>query len=155
MILLGWNCMGLGHPAAIPTLCELVRACRPDVIFLSEMLSHNNKIEEIRCRLGYECAFAVNSVDRSGAPISDHNPILVDTIPVFIVAKAKRFQFENKWLDEPDLNTVVTRSWTGFKDCELLHRLHATADVFQTWGKHIATAWKKNKKDLEDEIGSL
>ncbi|KAL8470412.1 hypothetical protein ACS0TY_033043 [Phlomoides rotata] len=57
---------GLGQSAAIPTLCKLVRARRPDVFFLSETLSHSNKIEEIRCRLGYECAFAVNSVGRSG-----------------------------------------------------------------------------------------
>ncbi|KAL8487899.1 hypothetical protein ACS0TY_024260 [Phlomoides rotata] len=65
------------------------------------------------------------------APISDHNLILVDTHPGFTVVKSRRFQFENKWLYEPDLGTVVRRNWLGFQDCDLLHRLHVTANVLQ------------------------
>lgn len=63
MIILSWNCRGLGHPAAVPFLCGLVNARRPDVIFLSETLSHSTRIEGIRTRLSYD---SVNCVGRSG-----------------------------------------------------------------------------------------
>lgn len=49
MIGLSWNCRGLGHPCAVPILCELVRTHRPDV-FLFDTLTHSNKIEEVRIR---------------------------------------------------------------------------------------------------------
>lgn len=65
MIILSWNCRGIGHPAAIPYLCDLNRTRRPDVIFLCETLARTNKLEEIRLSLHYECAFTVNSVGRS------------------------------------------------------------------------------------------
>lgn len=38
---------------------------------------------------------------------------------------------------------------------DILNRLNATADVFASWGEHIALAFKNNKKDLEKEIKSL
>lgn len=47
MIILSWNCRGLGHPTAIPYLCELVKARRPDVLFLCETLSHFVKIAHL------------------------------------------------------------------------------------------------------------
>ncbi|KAL8545720.1 hypothetical protein ACS0TY_005735 [Phlomoides rotata] len=37
------------------------------------------------------------------APVSYHNPIMVHTSPIPYVAKYRPFQFENKWLEEPDL----------------------------------------------------
>lgn len=66
MIVLAWNCRGLGHPAAILFLCRLVYARRPDVIFLCETLSCVNKIEEIRVHFHYDCAFLVDCIGHSG-----------------------------------------------------------------------------------------
>jgi len=56
----------LGNPSAVPTLRDLVRKYKSDVIFLSETLVHANKIEEIRVRLGFDGAFAVERIGRSG-----------------------------------------------------------------------------------------
>lgn len=50
------------------------------------------------------------------APVSDHNPILLDMTPSIPVIKKKRFRFENKWLEEGDLKEVIKRCWTGFND---------------------------------------
>ncbi|KAL8479369.1 hypothetical protein ACS0TY_026296 [Phlomoides rotata] len=43
------------------------------------------------------------------APVSDHNPIMVDTSPTPFVARYRPFRFENKWLEEPDLKSVIDK----------------------------------------------
>lgn len=50
------------------------------------------------------------------APISDHNPILLETCLLEVIPRNRRFKFENKWLQEPNIGNVVSRSWEGFKD---------------------------------------
>lgn len=66
MSFISWNCRGLGNSRAVPTLCDLIRTYQPDVIFLCETLVHANIIEEIRVRLGFDAAFAVDRIGRSG-----------------------------------------------------------------------------------------
>ncbi|XP_057785782.1 uncharacterized protein LOC131003294 [Salvia miltiorrhiza] len=63
---ISWNCKGLGHPLAIPTLIELVRVHKPNFIFLCETLSQRQRIEEIRIRLNFEGCFSVDCAGRSG-----------------------------------------------------------------------------------------
>lgn len=41
------------------------------------------------------------------APVSDHNPILLDTNPRVGHSKRRTFRFENRWLMEGDLKNVV------------------------------------------------
>jgi exonuclease III len=66
MSILSWNCRGLGNPSAIPTLKDLVRTYQPDAMFLCETLVHANKITEIKNKLGFDAAFAVDRIGRSG-----------------------------------------------------------------------------------------
>lgn len=66
MILVSWNCRGLGHPAAIPFLCELVKACKPNKIFLHETISRTCKIDEIGAHLSYDCSFTVDCISCGG-----------------------------------------------------------------------------------------
>ncbi|XP_075478725.1 uncharacterized protein LOC142519565 [Primulina tabacum] len=61
-----WNCRGLGHPRAVPILCELIKAHRVDVVFLFETLVHAVKIEEIRVKVRFAGAFSVDRFGRSG-----------------------------------------------------------------------------------------
>lgn len=61
-----WNYRGLGNPSAVSSIRDLVRAYHPNVIFLCETLVHANRIDEIRARLGFDGAFAVDRVGRSG-----------------------------------------------------------------------------------------
>lgn len=60
-------------------------------------------------------------------PISDHSPILLDTSLTFVHRRPRGFKFENKWLDEQNINRVVQRSWDNFKDFGLIQRLNATS----------------------------
>ncbi|GAU28887.1 hypothetical protein TSUD_293390 [Trifolium subterraneum] len=66
MIILSWNCRGLGGPSAIPNLKKLARGHKPDVLFLSETLSHNRHIESIRVLLGFDSCLAIDVEGRSG-----------------------------------------------------------------------------------------
>lgn len=68
MIILSWNCRGLGHPRAVPILCELIKAHKVDVVFLSETLVHGVKIEEIKAKLCFAGPFSVDRFGRSAGP---------------------------------------------------------------------------------------
>jgi exonuclease III len=66
MIVLSWNCRGLGYPSAVPSLRDRIRNHKPDIVFICETLCHANKIEEVRRIVGYEACFAVDREGRSG-----------------------------------------------------------------------------------------
>ncbi|GAU10377.1 hypothetical protein TSUD_382990 [Trifolium subterraneum] len=66
VIILSWNCRGLGGPSAIPNLKKLARGHKPDILFLSETLSHNRHIESIRVLLGFDSCLAIDVEGRSG-----------------------------------------------------------------------------------------
>ncbi|CAN0876963.1 hypothetical protein LINGRAHAP2_LOCUS11596 [Linum grandiflorum] len=63
MIVLAWNCRGLGNTRAVRVLGELIKAHRPDVVFLSETLVSNQKMEEVRVKIKFEGCFAVAARD--------------------------------------------------------------------------------------------
>lgn len=63
MILLGWNCRGLGQPRTVRVLKEMSKSHKPDILFLSETLVEGNKIELLASKLGFSNFF---SVDRHG-----------------------------------------------------------------------------------------
>ncbi|CAN0876937.1 hypothetical protein LINGRAHAP2_LOCUS11577 [Linum grandiflorum] len=65
MIVLSWNCRGLGQPRAVLALVDLVQVHRPDVVFLVETIADKQKLEEIRVRLKFEGCFAVDVQGRS------------------------------------------------------------------------------------------
>ncbi|KAL8526940.1 hypothetical protein ACS0TY_015983 [Phlomoides rotata] len=104
MILLSWNCGGLGNPATIPALCELVRARRPSLVFLSETLCAASKIEEIRVKLKFDSCFNVNVVGRSRGLCIIWNPSTLCNV----------LSYSNNHIDV--LVTELNKTWrfTGF-----------------------------------------
>lgn len=66
MIVLSWNCRGLGHSRAVPVLRELTKTHKPDIICLFETLVHSNRIEDMRIKIGFDHAFAIDREERSG-----------------------------------------------------------------------------------------
>lgn len=59
MIVLSWNCRGLGSLCAVPIIKDLVWEHKPDVLFLCETLVHAKKVEEFRIRLGFDCCLGL------------------------------------------------------------------------------------------------
>ncbi|PNY08791.1 endonuclease/exonuclease/phosphatase family protein, partial [Trifolium pratense] len=57
---------GLGRPKAIPSLKDLVRVYKPEIVLLIETLVHSNKIKDLCYVLGYDGSFVVDRDGRSG-----------------------------------------------------------------------------------------
>ncbi|KAL8542166.1 hypothetical protein ACS0TY_003142 [Phlomoides rotata] len=89
------------------------------------------------------------------ALLSDHNLIVLDASPVWVIKKPRSFKFENKWLAEEDLPYVVRKSWEGFQDLNVLPRLEATTGILSTWGDHKAKAFVNTNKEYEEELREL
>lgn len=66
MILLCWNCHGLGNRRAIRSLAELVRTKDPKVLFLSETKLGRVAAERLCVRLGYANCLVVDRVGLGG-----------------------------------------------------------------------------------------
>lgn len=63
MILLGWNCRGLGQSRTVRILNEMLTSHKPDILFLSETLVEGNKVEVLASKIGF---VNFHSVDRQG-----------------------------------------------------------------------------------------
>ncbi|KAK4381552.1 putative mitochondrial protein [Sesamum angolense] len=65
MILLSWNCQGLGSPCTVHALGELLRTHKPSLIFLAETKCKKNRIETLKRKFDlFGCC--VESQGRSG-----------------------------------------------------------------------------------------
>lgn len=115
----------------------------------------DEKLDRAMGSPAWHARFQATTLTNLVMPISEHSPILLDTSPTVLERRVRNFRFENKWLEEPDIGRIVSNSWEGFKDFGLLLRLKATGEVLDDWGKHIALAWIRNKRELEDQIDAL
>jgi exonuclease III len=66
MILLCWNCQGLGRDSAVGELRWLVKQYRPSLLFLSETKMRDDSVRKFMWSLGFSGCFAINSEGRSG-----------------------------------------------------------------------------------------
>ena len=66
---IGWNCRGMLSSMAVRELLDFQGRGQADLIFLSE--SHLNKIKagELRCKLGFDSLFLVESDGKAGGLI--------------------------------------------------------------------------------------
>ncbi|TYH19504.1 hypothetical protein ES288_A05G357000v1 [Gossypium darwinii] len=61
-----WNCRGMGNPAKIRELKQLIRAHNPDIIFLSETKMNGNDFRRVQNKCRLQNGLTVNSEGRSG-----------------------------------------------------------------------------------------
>lgn len=66
MTTLSWNCHGLGTPWAIQFLKDQLVQKKPSIIFLSKTLCKKEKAENVRKKIGFEGAFAVDCQGQGG-----------------------------------------------------------------------------------------
>ncbi|KAB1671571.1 hypothetical protein, partial [Gossypium barbadense] len=69
MRIICWNCHGVGNPAIVRDLKQLLVANDPDIIFLCETKSNANKFDSIRRKCRMEGCLAVNAEGRNGGLI--------------------------------------------------------------------------------------
>jgi hypothetical protein len=66
MIILSWNCRGLGNPQIVQFLRRLVKMKKPQLVFLMETRLQQNKADQVRSNLGFDNCFVVGSRGKSG-----------------------------------------------------------------------------------------
>lgn len=66
MSLLAWNCRGLAKPRAVIFLKEIVKQIRPNLVFLSETLVKEKKIEGVCKALQFSGWYAVDAQGHGG-----------------------------------------------------------------------------------------
>lgn len=66
MSLLAWNCRGVGNPATVQVLVDLIHDKRPKIVFLIETLIDKNKFQPIKMKLGFNGLFTVDNRGHSG-----------------------------------------------------------------------------------------
>ena len=64
MIVICWNCWGLGNCRAVEVLTELVRQKVPKILFLMETKLSVREMEPIKIELGYPSMLAVSNEGR-------------------------------------------------------------------------------------------
>jgi hypothetical protein len=69
MICLSWNCRGLGNLQTVRALYQLVRAKKPNLIFLMKTKTMQSKMDRIKMKLGFDRAFVVDCKGKNGGLI--------------------------------------------------------------------------------------
>ena len=65
MIILGWNCRGLGNLRSVQALRELVQQWKPKIVFLMETKMKKYQMEKEKFKLGLLNGLIIPSVGRS------------------------------------------------------------------------------------------
>ena len=82
MSCLSWKCRGLGNAATVKELREIMRKVTPYVMCVQETQVHSSRVMSLKSTLGFDCAFAVSSLGRSGGlGIFWNNKTRVDLLP--------------------------------------------------------------------------
>lgn len=66
MSFLSWNCRDVGNPSTIQLLLDLVQQRKSVVIFLMETLAKNNRMQDIKRKLGWNGCFTMEPLGRGG-----------------------------------------------------------------------------------------
>lgn len=66
MSTLAWNCRGLGKPRTIRLLKEITQQIKPNIIFLTETLAKQNKVQELCKQINYAGYWVVEAQGHSG-----------------------------------------------------------------------------------------
>ena len=61
-----WNCRGLGNQLAIQELAEVVTTKAPVVVFLTETLTDEARLEYVKNRIQFDKKFVVERINRGG-----------------------------------------------------------------------------------------
>ncbi|GAU33827.1 hypothetical protein TSUD_221650 [Trifolium subterraneum] len=155
MIILSWNCRGLGGSSAIPNLKKLARGHKPAILFLSETLSHNRHIEFIRVMLRFDSCLAIDVEGRSGGIHPHPNGLCMGFRQTVSDCGLTDIPIEGHprgylifWLH---IQTIVqycyNRIWWlrvgGRENLEVVDRVTRCANKLQRWGKKKRIRFKE------------
>jgi hypothetical protein len=117
------------------------------------------KLDRFLISREWELLFPLTTVHKLIREISDHNPIILDTMEGR-EKQAREFRFEKRWLKEEDFITRVARIWSQpvrAKDSLAFfqQKLKNVKKVLKGWGANIIGRDAKKKKDLSQELAEM
>ncbi|PNT70987.1 hypothetical protein BRADI_2g20947v3 [Brachypodium distachyon] len=66
MMILAWNCRGLGRPRTVQDLVRMVHVHQPKIVFLCKTRQKKNVVESLRWRLGLKNVITVCNDTKGG-----------------------------------------------------------------------------------------
>jgi exonuclease III len=110
------------------------------------------KLDRFLMSSSWEDLFPLTTVHKLNRDISDHNPLILDTME----GKPKKkyeFRFEKNWIKEEDFLVRVDRAWqqrvraTNSLD-KLQKKLKNVKNCLKGWGHNLRGNYKKRKEDI-------
>lgn len=89
------------------------------------------------------------------ASISDHSPLLLDSDGAPARDRRSRFQFENAWLMENDINDVVSGTWIGRSEHDLGTKIRAYGEVLSHWCRRLRSRFSADIYKCKRRLGDL
>jgi hypothetical protein len=86
---------------------------------------------------------------------SDHSPILLSLFDHESRSSKRPFRFENAWLEEHELQNVVTSSWRSEERIEFLEKLNQCREKLEAWGKQMRLRFKKDIDQCRAELEAM
>jgi hypothetical protein len=107
----------------------------------------------------WESMFPLVTIHKISREISDHNPIILDTLENR-EQKSRNFKFEKSWLKEDDFLDNVERIWRqpmyAKNSLEVVQiKLKRVKSCLKGWGANIRGRDKKKKQELHMELDIL
>jgi hypothetical protein len=117
------------------------------------------KLDRFLMNDSWECLFPLATVHKLVKEMSDHNPLILDTMEQ--KNKVNRdFKFEKAWLHEDDFLSRVSRSWSIPRRAadslgKLQHKLKNVKKDLKGWGANLKGRDIKRKKRDQQRTGRI
>lgn len=89
------------------------------------------------------------------ALISDHSPILLSLVEKKPANFIRRFKFENSWLRESDLDTIMFDKWSKIEVGDLVSKLEACVEDLSHQDKNLRSQFKKDINRCKQKLDVL
>ncbi|XP_043815337.1 uncharacterized protein LOC122724442 [Manihot esculenta] len=87
------------------------------------------------------------------APVSDHTPLLIETVGTQVREDNRRFRFDNSWLEDDELGEVVLTSWQQGLGLDFIQRKDQLVKRVQYWGKNRNRMRWLQKERIKKRLG--
>ncbi|KAL0457839.1 UNVERIFIED_CONTAM: putative mitochondrial protein [Sesamum latifolium] len=162
-----WKLLGRLYSQSVRPWCELHDLGYQGPAFTwcnyqQEPHTVHERLDRACSNAAWSLAFPDARVHHLVSPYSDHSALHIELRPSVQWTKPKgrkRFHFEAAWLQEPDCEDMVSRSWNFpvvalGRNC-LPGKIAAVETQLSAWGRMVGRATKLRIKQLEDSLVSL
>lgn len=118
------------------------------------------KLDRILVSSDWEDLFPLMTVRKLVRELSDHNPLIIDTMEQAEPKRKKEFRFDVSWCKHPDFLERVRKVWeepiqAGDSLGIIQGMLKEVKNSMKGWGHNLRGQLNKRRKELADELHDL